>query len=91
MASHFPSSSQFRLLFQAANNEAICMLYNGRLEDAVTLLTNVKPRPVEPSLLNWSTVVELSSTSSKELKKQHLITHCDKMSDMFDPQVLKVV
>ncbi|KAH7728401.1 tetratricopeptide repeat protein 15 [Aphelenchoides avenae] len=74
----------------AINNEAVCKLYNGKLDEAVKLLTHVTGPPAEPSLLNWSTIVDLSSTNSKELKKHHLISLCDKLSDVFDPQVLKV-
>lgn len=72
------------------NNEAICMLYNGRVEDAKNLMLSCASVPPEAILINVGTISELISSTTEEMKKQMFAKSCEKMSDLFDPQVMKL-
>uniref|UniRef100_A0AC35GYB1 Uncharacterized protein n=1 Tax=Panagrolaimus sp. PS1159 TaxID=55785 RepID=A0AC35GYB1_9BILA len=74
-----------------ANNEAICQLYNGKVEDARSHLLSFPGIPTEPIMLNINTISQLVSTSKDNSKQQLFAKHCEQMSDAFDPQSMKVL
>jgi hypothetical protein len=74
------------------NNQAICLLYNGRALECLQMLFN-HPGPVnEPLALNLSTISDLISTNSQTLKQNYLAAKNsqDKRNDVFDPQVMRI-
>lgn len=78
------------ILFKIFNNEAIANLYNGRVEEAKDILLSYEELPPEAIFINVGTISELISTTGDDLKKQLFAKNCDKMSDLFDPQSIKL-
>ena len=74
-----------------ANNEAICQLYNGKVEDARNHLLAFPVVPTEPIMLNINTISQLVATSKDTSKQQMFAKYCEGMSDVFDPQTMKVL
>jgi tetratricopeptide (TPR) repeat protein len=70
-----------------ANNEAICQLYNGKVEDARSHLLSFPIIPTEPILRNINTISMLCVTSKDNAKQQLFAKYCDSMSDVFDPTI----
>lgn len=66
------------------------MLYNGRVEEAKNLLFSFNELPPEALMINMGTISELITTSNEDLKKKMFVKSCEKMSDLFDPQAMKL-
>uniref|UniRef100_A0A914YP16 Trafficking protein particle complex subunit 12 n=1 Tax=Panagrolaimus superbus TaxID=310955 RepID=A0A914YP16_9BILA len=60
------------------NNEAICQLYNGKVEDARSHLLSFSAVPTEPIMLNVNTISQLISTSKDNAKQQFLLNIVNK-------------
>ena len=76
--------------FQVANNEAICQLYGGKVDDSRLHLLAFNGVPNEPIFQNINTISQLVGTTKDNSKQQFFLKNIDKMSDVFDPQNLKV-
>ena len=74
-----------------ANNEAICLLYNGRALESLNALFNHPGQIDEPLALNLSTISDLVSTNSQALKQNYLAKHTAEKNDLFDPQIMRIV
>jgi tetratricopeptide (TPR) repeat protein len=74
-----------------ANNEAICQLYNGKVEDARNHLLSFPTVPNEPIMQNIHVISQLVATSKDNAKQQLFAKYCENMSDVFDPQAMKVL
>ncbi|KAI1717867.1 trafficking protein particle complex subunit 12 [Ditylenchus destructor] len=73
------------------NNEAVCALYGGKVEESLEMLANHKGALVEPIAVNLSTIADLCTTASVETKRNYFMNHCEGVSDIFDPQTIKLV
>lgn len=73
------------------NNAAVCLLYKGQVVEAAELLENMSADLNEPTAINYSTITELSASSSAQ---ENLTVFAQKfgwLPDMFDPVTLKLV
>ncbi|TKR77604.1 hypothetical protein L596_018539 [Steinernema carpocapsae] len=73
------------------NNAAVCMLYSGRVKDALNVLTRYKGVPPEPIMINLSTIAELTSNKSEEAKRKVFDANVDRMPDLMDPCAMLLV
>uniref|UniRef100_A0A0N5A9F1 TPR_REGION domain-containing protein n=1 Tax=Syphacia muris TaxID=451379 RepID=A0A0N5A9F1_9BILA len=72
------------------NNAAVCMLYSGRLSDALNIYEKCYDIPNEPLLVNLVSVNELTSRDLKQKKVSIFGENVEKLSDMFDPSMFKL-
>lgn len=66
------------------------MLYNGKVEEALDYLQKHSGAIVEPIAINIARISDLTSTSNSEFLKKYFLEHCDNVSDMFDPTLIKI-
>ncbi|KAK0416756.1 hypothetical protein QR680_012663 [Steinernema hermaphroditum] len=72
------------------NNAAVCMLYSGRVKDALNVLCNYKGVPPEPIMINVSTIAELTTRKS-EAQREMFDRNVDRMPDLMDPAAMLLV
>ncbi|KAI3640591.1 hypothetical protein MIR68_001469 [Amoeboaphelidium protococcarum] len=75
----------------AINNLCICMLYNGKLQESISLLESVSASIVNESVLfNLVTLYELASERNLQKRTRLFLNIASKAGDSFDYSVLKM-